>query len=341
MSILHLNTNLYIDNINIDNLNICGCYARQSTLNQCSLDTQIESCRLKAIDDGYEYMIVFKTKKSGYSDVVNKNNKEFNKLLKLIKDNKIAQLYIYDVSRFMRNLEYGCKILLEYFKECNIYSVMDNKEYNNIRSTKYITKKEEFLDALNQAYKFSNNLSIRLKTTYEIYKIKKVAVGRAPIGYKSIGKGMERKFVEDIDELKIISLIVNLNKEEGITPGRLENYFNKYNNIRLRGKNINCSLIHKLSDKFCEIEILDKDMYEDLKDEILNIYCKDFYVKCEKCEKWRYVDYLDYKKYKNEKFECENISILCEDEEEVCDNFDDYEEDVVNDVNNDIENMEL
>jgi DNA invertase Pin-like site-specific DNA recombinase len=86
-------------------------YIRTSTKEQTP-ELQLRACEEKA---GKEYLL-FKDQQSAWQDFKERN--EFNKLIQLIKEKKITDVYVWDLDRIYRSR----KKLLEFFELCRVYN---------------------------------------------------------------------------------------------------------------------------------------------------------------------------------------------------------------------------
>ena len=81
----------------------CIIYSRQSTPTQKSLDDQTAECLFKAKELGFKYAVIIKDKGSGYRE--RKTNLPGMELIvKITKKYKFTELFVYDSSRFSRNV---------------------------------------------------------------------------------------------------------------------------------------------------------------------------------------------------------------------------------------------
>ena len=152
----------YIYEIIKEKNNLCIGYARKSTTKQKSISEQIDEINNKAKLDGFKYTIIFHYEGSGWN--INNINKlqGFNDMVKFIKYFKDfdIHIYIYDVSRFMRNVLIATKFINDIFDKynCTIHSIIDNKVWDKNNRNRI-----EFLQELIEAEKFSILLSDKMK----------------------------------------------------------------------------------------------------------------------------------------------------------------------------------
>ena len=197
-SLTDLQTNEYYKNIQTP-WSFCIVYARQSTQNQQSLDEQTTACLNHAANLGYHYANVITYKGSAW------NGQNFKNLGRQLKSYANTDaLFVYDVSRFTRDVISALK-LLESIDRHNIcvYSIVDGIKWDNTRESQ-----EQFMEKMLEAQKFSTALSNRIKRKNEFLKSKGSVFGNAPYG-KQVERSEDgiRKFVDNDEELNVLYTI--------------------------------------------------------------------------------------------------------------------------------------
>jgi DNA invertase Pin-like site-specific DNA recombinase len=282
---------------------ICAQYSRQSTDDpkQASLDMQLQTCRDKAMKDGFSHMVCFQARMSAWREKSIAKNVQFNKMNQLIKNSSIAYLYVYDVSRFMRNFMEASTVLKTCFKTCGIKSVMDGREYTSGSGIQETRLREEFFTSLLDAYKFSNTLSCKIKTTLDTFRKHGVHVGPAPYGYRAKRDNplvsMSKKLHFDVaNEIEIVAVIKKM-FELGYTPSNISKYLNS-TEIKNRKSLWNSTSVLKVAKyEYPSLPAFgDESKYAFLLEEGKNFIAntnteqKDFWVQCDSCKKWRRID---------------------------------------------------
>lgn len=255
----------------IDNKTCIG-YTRQSTSSQKSISGQIDEIKNKAKIANFNFIIIFQCEGSGWK-VSNKLNKliGFKNMINIIKhirdiSNESIQVYIYDVSRFMRNVLVATKYINEIFDpyDCIINSIIDNKRWS-----KNNTDRIEFLRELVEAEKFSVTLSNKMKRVMKNQKERGNHIGGIKYGYerfknKNIFKLRKSKLEQNIlgfikKESNCIKFI-SKNKDKNKAYNKICNILNKcefYKRGREWNKNIikNTILNNLKNVKECELDI--------------------------------------------------------------------------------------
>ena len=200
--IYHMEQKNYIYNILSKYKFISIGYARKSTNNQKSISEQITEIKKKAKEDGNKYMVIFHYEGSGWNiNNINKMSGFINmvKFVKYFKDFDI-KIYIYDVSRFMRNVLIATKFINDVFDpyNCTIYSIIDNKVWDKNNRNRI-----EFLQELVEAEKFSILLSDKMKKNVSHRKRLGHHIGSAQFGYEKfklnkVSKIRRNKFEQSI-----------------------------------------------------------------------------------------------------------------------------------------------
>ena len=168
------------------NKNICFGYVRQSTRLQKSLQEQISEIKKQAFKDNYKYVVIFSCKGSGWK--INNINqlKDFKlmcKLLPKLKEYNFSNIrvYIYDVSRFMRNVLIATKFISEVFEpnNCDIHSIIDKRVWNKDNNNKL-----DFLRELIESEAYSVLLSNKMKINSKNRKQMGNHIGGITFGYE-------------------------------------------------------------------------------------------------------------------------------------------------------------
>jgi DNA invertase Pin-like site-specific DNA recombinase len=309
----------YIYEIVKNKNNLCIGYARKSTKNQTSISEQIDKIKIKAKSDGFKYVLVFHYEGSGWNINNIKKLQGFNSMIKFIKDfsNLNIHIYIYDVSRFMRNVLVATKFLNDVFDKynCTIHSIIDNKVWD-----KNDRNRIDFIQELVQAEKFSILLSDKMKQNIIKRKSDGEHIGKAKFGYEKFKFNKISKIRRNKYEQSILGYI----KKE-ISDKTFKNYkvrrlhYNKIcnrlndNNFLKRGESWD---INKL--KYVIKNNLNYVITSDL-----NIHQEDTetdnWLQCDKCNKWRKLPLDKYYSLKdNMLFFCGETHILnCNIPEEV------------------------
>ena len=194
-------------------------------------------------------------------------------IIKHIRDisNESIQVYIYDVSRFMRNVLVATKYINEVFDpyDCIINSIIDNKVWS-----KNSTDRIEFLRELVEAEKFSVTLSNKMKRVMKNQKDRGNHIGGIKYGYerfknKNIFKLRKSKLEQNIlgfikkesKDIKFISKNKDKNKEFNKICHIL-NYNRFYKRSRKWNKNILKNTISRNLNnvKECELDIESNSM---------------------------------------------------------------------------------
>jgi DNA invertase Pin-like site-specific DNA recombinase len=350
-----IDENDFFQNYEYKNRKYCIGYARQSTKYQKSLEEQISEIKLQAKKDNFDSIIIFKNYGSGWN--INNINKlpEFKKMVKLIKSlsyTKIREftIYIYDVSRFMRNVLIATKFINDVFNpyNCKIISIIDNKIWDKNKQNR-INFLRELVEAESNSVllsaKMKKNVSYRRKRGHHvggipygferyrdhnlIFKLRKNKYEQNILGY--IKKNCKKK--KDIFYYKksnVIKYMLNLPALE------LSNILNN-NGISNRNKKWNSGMINRIinSDKLNNVDEC----------ELSNTNC-DNWLQCDKCNKWRRVNLKYYNMFKDSmNFYCDNLICLnCnipeekeEDENQININFDNLN--ISNNVSNKMKNL--
>ena len=334
----------FVQNYHYKNRKYCIGYARQSTKYQKSLEEQISEIKIKAKKDNFDSIIIFKNYGSGWN--INNINKlpEFKKMVKLIKNlrfkiilNQIYPsitsieeftIYVYDVSRFMRNVLIATKFINDIFNpyNCKIISIIDNKIWDKNKQNRI-----NFLRELVEAESNSVLLSEKMKKNVSYRKKQGHHVGGIPYGFERYrDHNLIFKLRKNKSEQNILGYIKKNCKKDKYNKWRrvnlkyymlnlpaleLSNILNN-NGITNRNKKWNSRMINRIirSDKLDNVEEC----------ELSNTNCENW-LQCDKCNKWRRVNLKYYDMFKDSmNFYCDNLICLnCNIPEEKYD--DDYE----------------
>jgi DNA invertase Pin-like site-specific DNA recombinase len=287
---------------------ICFGYARQSTINQKSISEQITEIKEKAYRDGYDYAVIFTYKGSGWNIHNINKMKQFNEMIKLIKylNDFDIHIYIYDISRFMRNVLIATKFINDVFDpyNCTIHSIIDNKVWDKNNRNRI-----EFLQGLVEAEKFAVQLSDKIKKNIKYRKTQGHHIGKAKFGYERFKVNNIYKIRENNVEQNILGYI---KKEIGCK--RFKSYkhnryhYNKicdklnYNNLLKRGKEWNIKML-----EYVVFNNMDRVVPSEL-----NIKNEtDYWIQCDECDKWRKLPYNSFFELKDKMiFNCNDTRLL-------------------------------
>jgi DNA invertase Pin-like site-specific DNA recombinase len=173
--------------------------SKQNSYNHYSLETQIYNCNQFLQEKHF-------TLENTVTEVTRANNiKNQIQLLKLLEDNSNINIFIFDTSRFSRNISQG----IELFNKCKhknitIYVVKDNY------STENIIGNSKFINDIIKAADESKLIRERILATHKYLKSKGAHFGRPPYGYKIERIENINKFVVNEEENKIIAIARDL-----------------------------------------------------------------------------------------------------------------------------------
>jgi len=113
------------------------------------------------------------------------------------------KIYVYDISRFSRNIHHGLNILEELSKKTiSVFSVTEEIDWTNSHA------KHQFRLLLCSSTYESERLSFKVKQSIIYRRNQGHYIGRAPFGYKTeFNDTRIRQLVENKDEMKIIDNI--------------------------------------------------------------------------------------------------------------------------------------
>ena len=304
---IHNNYNL-ISKLTLNQLVVCAddsyCigYARQSTKNQKSLDEQIDEIKKRAFNDNYKNVIIFKCKGSGWNPNSIAKLKDFQKMLKLIpklKSNmREIKVYIYDVSRFMRNVLVASVFINDIFEpnDCSIVSIIDNRIFDKNNNNRL-----DFLRELVEAEAQSLKLSNKMKVNVLNRKKKEKNIGGDKFGYERYKDNSNiLKIRKNIKEQKILGYM-KLQKKKYINIKKTKlsksiSYDLNKSNLLNRNKKWTLSMVHRLL----------KSNLSSVKEYDISTY--DNWIQCDDCKKWRKLNDKYFDRYSKESsFLCTNI----------------------------------
>jgi DNA invertase Pin-like site-specific DNA recombinase len=203
----------------------CIIYCRVSSYNQSkrtsvSLDAQEYLSKQMAQAKGYRI-------KKVYKDVSGAYKSPMKALKEILMANKNTHIFIYDVSRFCRNVINGMKLLeIVLSKNNTLVFVHDQLTIN---SQNIDVNLEKFRDVLKQSETESEKLSSRIKMVKKYLKDQgKYIGGCIPYGYtviKSINPSKNNILAEDTYEQNVIAFI-NMCRKQVISSQKL-NYLMK------------------------------------------------------------------------------------------------------------------
>lgn len=285
--------------------NICIGYARKSTINQKSISEQIEEIKKRVSEEGYKFLVVFYYEGSGWNVKSIDGLKGFNDMVKFVKyfrDFNI-NIYIYDVSRFMRNVLVATKFINDVFDKynCTIISIIDHKVWD-----KNSRNRIEFLQELVEAEKFSVHLSDKMKKNVVCRKRLGHHIGGIKYGYERFNDKNIMKLRKNKNEQTILGFI----KKKTVGKYNIKkSYYTKicnklnYHNYLKRGKYWDANMIkYVVKNNLNNVEPCDLD----IPTEQLN-----YWLQCDSCNKWRKLSFDKYCNFKDEMiFICDNTGVL-------------------------------
>ena len=178
-------------------------YARQSTVQQCTLDEQITDCVEHATKNGNSRTLLFTDKGSAWQKGSEERLYGMQLLMKCVNYGYIDTIIVYDISRLSRNMAMGIKLMngiKDY--DLKVHSLMNGAIY-----TASSQSCDSFLEKILEAQKSSTILSERVKTKFKHLRSKGHQFGQPKYGLKVARINGIRKFVTDKDENKIIKQI--------------------------------------------------------------------------------------------------------------------------------------
>lgn len=219
--------------------NICGIYTRQSTPHQNSLNDQLEACCKEALSRGYQLGVVFSDRSSAWKSVP----RQFTNMINLIPIIKIKDLFIFDSSRYARNVGVAYESLKTITaNSVNITSIIEKQTW-----TPHPLDQENLLKKILDAQTYSTILSIRMREKFKLLKAKGVSTGTPAYGYTAYkdSSGI-RRFKQNKEEQKIIKLVNRLYKTKKTND--IVTHLNK-NKINKNGKLWTASSVRRLKKK--------------------------------------------------------------------------------------------
>lgn len=203
--------NKQIEQIGLETPGKAMIYARTSTKNDISIDTQRVECFKYAKDNnialnnfGFQYDQLS-------ARHMNNLDHELGCWIKHVENN--SDLIIYSVDRLSRHLGKGI-MFLEEMKSRNItvHFILEQIKYNNLTNHAQL---DMVYECLRKAENVSNLTSEKVQRSINKRKAEGHVFGQAPYGYKNIKVNDVRKRVEDNQEQENITMIID-----------------KYNNIK-------------------------------------------------------------------------------------------------------------
>ena len=324
----------------------CFGYARQSTSYQNSIEEQIYHIKRKAKEKNFKNIIMFTCIGSGWN--VNNLSKlsDFKKMTRIIpyfhiRYNSIT-IFIYDVSRFMRNVLIATEFINKIFDpfNCTIHSIIDNKIWDKNNNNRI-----DFLRELIEAEAHSVLLSNKMKNNIKNRRNLGHHIGGTKFGYEKYrDHNLIMKVRKNNREQNILGYIKKkYNKEKFSKKNKkiFESICDVLNSQGLykRSKEWN----YKMIDRIVKSKELDKVENCDL--EISNNNFRNW-IQCDTCDKWRCLNSTYYDMWKSKiLFECENIPCLnCNIPEESYQGDDEMDVtmnhlNISNDISNEIKNL--
>jgi len=304
------NNNLYQVSLNdiLNCNNICFGYVRQSTQQQKSLEEQIFEIKKQAFIDNYDFVIIFSCKGSGWK--INNINKlkDFKLMCKLFSTLKVnnfgdIRLYIYDVSRFMRNVLIATKFINDVFEpnNCEIHSIIDNRKWNNNSNNKL-----DFLRELIESESYSVLLSNKMKINSQNRKQKGNHIGGIKFGYERYKNNSKiMKLRKNNKEQQILGYIKKRKHELDVVS-------KKYLYTSLC-HNLNSNKLYKRNKKwnYNMINRIVKSNLSNIEECNLTNQKNDDWIQCDICDKWRKIPtkLFSILSLKNN-FSCEDVQCL-------------------------------
>jgi site-specific DNA recombinase len=183
---------------------------KQSEYNQghTSLEVQEKECTKYCNEHDYK---VIEVVKEVYSAKDMSNLKGLLYLLNIV--NPGSTIFVYDLSRFSRNVHHALNILEELQKNnINIFSVTENLNYNNPLT------RNQFRIQLCESNHFSELCSHKVKESIKFRKDRGDYIGGTKFGYKTEKneKTNIRKLVENPEEINLIKEIFKLSEKHTI-----------------------------------------------------------------------------------------------------------------------------
>lgn len=298
-------------------------YVRQSSKKQCSLKEQIDFILNYLTQKNIIYHKIFEDIHSAWKYKKSESRPGFKKMIREISPD--STIYIYDVSRFSRNMIQVTPILKKISsKNIHIYSITDNQIWDNNQKNK-----DNFLKHIMNSQIYSTNLSYRVREKNSYLKSRGAKFGTPKFGEKAVkNKNGIRTFIINEDEIKLMINIKSLWKYRmDYKLKTFQDFVNMLNKaeIKIRNKKwTKSALTRVLTSKKSLPEQnsirIAKNFFEELNLQAITfglmtaeIEEKDYYVECSDCKKFIKVDKNLYNVFKKENmhFFCKTIGNQC------------------------------
>jgi len=297
-------------------------YARQSSKKQCSLTEQIEFISTYLTQNNITCHKIFQDIHSAWNYRKSESRPGFKKMVREISPN--STIYIYDVSRFSRNMLQATPVLKKLStKNIHVYSISDSQIWDNNQQNK-----DNFLKSILNSQIYSSNLSHRVREKNSYLRSKGAKFGTPKFGEKAIKLNGIRKFVRNEDEIKLMIKIKSLWKYRmNYKLKTLQSFVDILNSseIRIRSKKWTKSAVTRVvtSNKSYPEQNsrrIAKNFFEELNLEAITfglmsseVEEKDYYAECSDCKQFIQVDKRTYHFFKedNTQFFCKTIGKQC------------------------------
>jgi site-specific DNA recombinase len=197
-------------------------YVRVSSTMQVEKDNSINNqiTYIKEYCKRYNYDLVTIFKDEGISGL-NSNREGLIKLFDEVKKNKIDGIIVYSLSRLGRKLK-DVIGYIETLKRNNIKFISIKENFNNDEIVG-----ELMLNILGSINQFEVNLlGERIRDVKQYKKSKnEVYSGKILFGYYK----REKKLIKNVNELKVLKLIVDLREKEKLSYNKISEYLNSRN----------------------------------------------------------------------------------------------------------------
>jgi len=297
-------------------------YVRQSSKKQCSLTEQIELISNYLTQNNITCHKIFQDIHSAWNYKKSESRPGFKKMVREISPN--SAIYIYDVSRFSRNIIQATPVLKKLSsKNIHVYSLTDSQIWDNNQKNK-----DNFLKCIMNSQIYSSNLSHRVCQKNSFLRSKGAKFGTPKFGEKAVKLNGIRKFVRNEDEIKLMINIKSLWKYRvNHKIKTLRDFVNILNEseIRIRNKKWSKSSLtrvltsNKTHSNQNSVRIA-KKFFAELNLEAITfglmsseVEEKDYYVECSDCKKFIQVDKRTYHFFNgyDTQFFCKTIDKQC------------------------------
>lgn len=243
---------------------------RTDLINEYNDLVNISNINLNSVRSGYVYVRVSSKEQSKYNEGHTSLNVQKQECLKYCRENKInviecveeaysarnmgkmrglqyilgkiqsgQTIYVYDVSRFSRNIMEALNILDELLKKkATVFSVSENLDYTTIQA------RNQFRLQLCMANQHSDITSEKVKASLRLRKIRGDYIGSCRYGYKTETKEGIRVLVPNPEERKVIDLILSMSREN--SSNKVIYKYMKDRGITLRNGKLSISGIQRI-----------------------------------------------------------------------------------------------